>query len=177
MLPSLVIVGLGNPGNAYANTRHNAGWMLLDALAKEAGAGEWKAAPKFLAETNEATIDGENILLLKPTTFMNRSGESVQKILSFYKLDPASKLLVVYDDIDLPLGTSRFRLTGGPGTHNGMKSIVTCIGENFPRFRIGLGPAPAEVDLANWILSKMTKEEEKNISSLLQPMKEAIKEL
>jgi PTH1 family peptidyl-tRNA hydrolase len=163
MKPSFLVVGLGNPGKQYALTRHNAGWLALDDAAKAFEAGEFEDKQKFLCTISEAIVDGVAILLVKPTTFMNRSGECIRKLLDFYKLDAASQLLVTCDDIDLPLGTSRLRMSGGPGTHNGLKSVVECIGEGFPRHRIGLGPKPMEMDLAAWVLSKMQPEDLVNL--------------
>ncbi len=156
MKPSFLIVGLGNPGKQYAKTRHNAGWLALDTLADEIRAAQYEDRQKFLCWAAEGEIDGNAVLLVKPTTFMNMSGQCVKKLIDFYKLKPQTQLLVLCDDIDIPRGTHRFRMTGGPGTHNGLKSIVEIYGENFPRHRIGLGPKPDNVDLAAWVLSAMT---------------------
>ena len=173
MKPTFLIVGLGNPGKQYANTRHNAGWLALDHLAAAWGAGEWKDQQKFLCTAAEATVEGKTILLVKPTTFMNRSGECIRKLLDFYKLDASKELLVLCDDIDLPLGTHRLRMSGGPGTHNGLKSIVECIGENFPRHRIGLGSHPSEMDLAAWVLSSLSQEEADKMQPAFQSVAES----
>jgi PTH1 family peptidyl-tRNA hydrolase len=163
MKPHFLLIGLGNPGKQYEQTRHNAGFMAVDHVAKELGAGDWSDSQKFMAVIAEATIEGRHCLLVKPTTFMNRSGECIRKLAEFYKLDVSKQILVCCDDVDIPLGTHRLRLTGGPGTHNGLKSIVDIFGENFPRLRIGIGPQPKEMDLAAWVLSKMTEEEKKGI--------------
>lgn len=165
MKPSLIIVGLGNPGKQYEITRHNIGFLALDRLHEELKAGEWQDRQKFLALISEGEIDGKSVLLVKPTTFMNRSGECVRKLVDFYKLDPSKQLLVISDDIDLPLGTHRYRESGGPGTHNGLRSVVECIGEGFPRLRIGFGPKPEQVDLAAWVLSAMNAEEMSTIGN------------
>jgi PTH1 family peptidyl-tRNA hydrolase len=165
MKPSFILVGLGNPGKQYAETRHNAGWLALDYVAKELKAGEYHDAQKFLCTAAEGECGGVPVLLVKPTTYMNLSGNCIKKLVDFYKLNPAKQLLVLCDDIDIPLGTHRFRMTGGPGTHNGLKSIVEVFGEHFPRLRIGLGRQPEGADLAAWVLSHMTGEERK----LLQP--------
>lgn len=167
MKPSLVIVGLGNPGAQYADTRHNAGFRVVDFLAKQYGEGDpfdatqdtWAEKQKFLAAVVEGTISGKPVLLVKPSTFMNRSGECVRKVVDFFKLDPLKQLLVISDDIDLPLGEVRFRENGGPGTHNGLKSVVEQIGEGFARLRIGLGTPPVGTDLAAWVLSVPLAEE------------------
>ncbi|MDD5041681.1 MAG: aminoacyl-tRNA hydrolase [Candidatus Peribacteraceae bacterium] len=153
MKPTLIIVGLGNPGSAYERTRHNAGFRGLDALHSACAGGEWKEKAKVLSRVSEIMIGEVSVLLAKPLTFMNRSGEAVQKLVHFYKADPSFQLLVISDDCDLPLGEIRFRNTGGPGTHNGLKSVVEHVGEGFPRIRIGLGSAPAGTDLAQWVLS------------------------
>ncbi len=164
MKPRFLLIGLGNPGKQYDQTRHNAGFMAIDHVAKETGAGEWSDKQKFMALISDVTIDGIPCLLVKPTTYMNRSGECIRKLIEFYKLDPAKQILVCCDDIDIPLGTHRLRLTGGPGTHNGLKSIVTIFGENFPRLRIGIGPQAPEIDLAAWVLSRMTEAEQTAMS-------------
>lgn len=176
MKPSLVIVGLGNPGKQYEGTRHNAGWMALDTLAKELRAGEWTDKQKFLCTMCEIMIDDHPVLLVKPTTFMNRSGECVRKLIDFYKLDPAKQILVLVDDIDIPLGTERYRESGGPGTHNGLKSIVENLGEGFPRFRIGIGPKPENIDLAVWVLSAMTEEQKKILYTSLAKVAPKVRE-
>lgn len=153
MKPSLVIIGLGNPGKAYENTRHNTGFRALEALSSAYGQGPWEEKQKFHSLTQEARVVTVPVLLVKPQTFMNRSGEAVKKIVDFYKLNAAEQLLILCDDIDLPLGETRLRKSGGPGTHNGLKSLVTYFGEDFPRLRIGLGSRPPETDLAAWVLS------------------------
>lgn len=177
MKPQFLLIGLGNPGAQYERTRHNVGWLALDAAAKELSAGTFVDKPRFMSLIAEAKMDAASCLLVKPTTFMNRSGEAVRKLVDFYKLDPSKQLLVCCDDIDLPLGTHRLRMSGGPGTHNGLKSIVDSFGENFPRLRIGLGPNPLGTDLAAWILSAMTKEEKKALAQSLQYAVAAMREV
>ena len=167
MKPSLVIVGLGNPGKEYEDTRHNAGFWAIETLAAEFAEGKWKAAPKFTADICEGRIVTVPILFVKPTTFVNRSGEAVKKLVSFYGLNAAEQLLVCSDDIDLPLGELRFRSKGGPGTHNGLRSVVDHIGEAFPRLRIGLGTPPSGADLATWVLNRVTAEEKAAITQAL----------
>lgn len=159
MKPSLVIVGLGNPGATYERTRHNAGFQALDVLSRSYGEGEWKQSDKFDAFTQEARVGTVPVLLVKPLTFMNLSGQSVRKIVDFYKLDAKEQVIVVYDDIDIPLGEHRFRKTGSAGTHNGMRSVVESFGENVPRLRVGIGPKPAQGDLAAWVLSAISAED------------------
>ncbi len=177
MKPSFLLIGLGNVGKQYASTRHNIGFLALDEAAKETGAGKFADTPKFLSLLSETTIDNVPVLLVKPTTLMNRSGEAIRKLVEFYKLDPAKEILVCCDDIDLPLGTHRLRLTGGPGTHNGLKSIVDIFGENFPRLRIGLGSHPPEMDLAAWVLSALTNEEKKVLEPSMKSLVRAANEV
>ncbi|TSC58041.1 MAG: peptidyl-tRNA hydrolase, PTH1 family [Candidatus Peregrinibacteria bacterium Greene0416_19] len=160
MKPSLVIVGLGNPGAGYESARHNAGFRAVDTLSRAYGTGKWTDRQKFLSRSQEARIVTVPVLLVKPQTFMNRSGEAVRKVVDFFKLNPAEQLLVLTDDIDLPIGDIRLRRSGGPGTHNGMRSIVEALGESFPRLRIGLGTPPDGSDLATWVLSTPAKEEQ-----------------
>lgn len=155
MKPSCIIVGLGNPGASYAQTRHNVGWLALDHLATKLAAGQWKRSEKFDGEVATAGA----VLLLKPHTFMNVSGQSVRKAVDFYKLPP-ERVLVLSDDIDVSLGDVRFRQSGGPGTHNGLKSLVETLGEGFARVRLGLGKDNGPMDLAAWVLSVPSKEEQ-----------------
>jgi len=141
--PALVIpcliVGLGNPGAKYDRTRHNIGFEIIDALAKSYPDVSLAANKRFQGVTGEFRSGGERVVLLKPTTFMNLSGQAVRAVLDWYKLEPSS-VLVVYDDMDLPTGRLRIRLEGGAGGHNGMKSIISHLGTKaFPRLRIGIG--------------------------------------
>lgn len=176
MKPSLVVIGLGNPGKAYVRTRHNAGFHAVDRLAEEYGTGPWKALPKFSAEGLEARIGVVPVLLLKPDTFMNLSGECVRKVVDFYKLKPETEILVICDDIDLPIGTPRLRRSGSAGTHNGLKSIIEHVGTGFARLRLGIGPKPEQVDLASWVVSAFTDEEAKTIEGLYAVVPEIVKE-
>ncbi|MBI2117513.1 aminoacyl-tRNA hydrolase, partial [Candidatus Peregrinibacteria bacterium] len=141
MKPSLIIIGLGNPGKSYKKTRHNTGFAAIDILAKYFGTGAWKDRSKFHAHVAEGRILTSPILLVQPKTYMNLSGETVRKMIDFYKL-PTTHILVLCDDVDLPCGTVRLRKQGSAGTHNGLKSIVEQVGEGFPRLRIGIGPKP-----------------------------------
>lgn len=174
MKPQFLLIGLGNPGAQYESTRHNVGWLAVDSVHASEKGSEWSEKPKFLSALSDATIDGHGVLLVKPLTFMNRSGEAVRKLIDFYKLNPATQMLVCCDDIDLPLGTHRLRMSGGPGTHNGLKSIVECIGENFPRLRIGLGSQPSGHDLAAWVLSSIAAGEKKALQPSLNAAKNAM---
>jgi PTH1 family peptidyl-tRNA hydrolase len=153
-----LVVGLGNPGDGYANTRHNVGFAVANRLGKRARAEFGiKAADSRIAE---GSVDGIKVAIARPQTFMNDSGRAVKKLLDRYRLDPAD-MLVVFDEVDLPLGTLRVRQSGGPGTHNGMRSIVNAVGEGFPRIRVGVAPAQLrEVpDLAEYVLSPFDADE------------------
>lgn len=176
MKPALVVAGLGNPGSAYERTRHNVGFRALDVLAAEIGQSAWKEQQKFRALVQEARIVTVPVLLVKPLTYVNLSGEALRKIIDFYKLQPSGQLLVLCDDVDLPLGTLRLRLSGGPGTHNGLKSIVEQFGEECPRLRIGIGPAPADADLATWVLSVPSLEEEQKLQQALRQLPALMKD-
>mgnify|MGYP001560554918 CR=1 FL=1 len=132
-----LIVGLGNPGEKYQKTRHNAGFTILDLLCKQLDFEPFHEEKKFKAELSIGEFEDEKVILAKPLTFMNLSGAAVQKILHYYKI-PVSDCMIVYDDLDIDFGQIRIRKKGGPGTHNGMKSVVSAIGENFPRLRFGV---------------------------------------
>lgn len=175
MKPALVVIGLGNHGAAYERTRHNAGWLALDALSAAYGEGEWQDKQRFASVIQEARVVAAPVLLVKPQTYMNRSGEAVRKIVDFYKLDPAQQILVLSDDIDIPLGSVRLRRAGGPGTHNGLKSLVEQFGESFPRLRIGIGPKPEAGDLSAWVLSRFSREEEKALNDVIGTLPEVLK--
>ncbi len=176
MKPSLVIVGLGNHGATYERTRHNAGWIAIDRLSREFGEGSWKDAPKFDAKVQEARFGVAPILLVKPQTYMNLSGDAIRKIMTFYKMDPKTQLIVLTDDIDIPLGTLRMRATGGPGTHNGLKSVVEVYGEDWTRIRIGIGPKPEKGDLAAWVLSRFSTDEEKMLEEAIGKIPDMVRE-
>lgn len=170
MKPQFLLVGLGNPGKQHVRTRHNAGFLAADAVAKAFGVGKWREAQTFKSEVMDGAIDGLTCLIVKPQTYMNASGEAIVKLLRFYKLEAKTRLLVCFDDIDIELGTYRLKMSGGPGTHNGMKSIVERIGEDFPRLRIGIGPEPERMDLAAWVLSAFTEEERAKLKSIIDQM-------
>ena len=157
-----IIVGLGNPGRQYDGTRHNAGFFVLDCLAQSCGAEIRRI--KFKGLCGEATVGGKNILLLKPSTYMNLSGESVREAMQFYKLPP-EKTIIVYDDISLEPGKLRIRSKGSDGGHNGMKNILYLLGSDaFPRVKIGVGAKPnPQWNLADWVLSRFTEEEAKQL--------------
>ena len=153
-----VIAGLGNPGLEYEGSRHNAGFFTIDKLAEQLG--EKIDRLRFKGKTAEVTIEGKRCLLLKPTTYMNNSGESVVQALEFYKID-AANLIVIYDDISLEPGKLRIRRKGSHGGHNGMRSIIELTGrDDFPRIKMGVGKKPhPDYDLAKWVLGKFSKED------------------
>lgn len=156
-----LIVGLGNPGPKYEQTRHNAGFMAIDRL------GEVNKL-KYKGLLSECSLNGHRCLLLKPQTFMNNSGESVEAVASFYKI-PTARVIVIYDDISLPPGKVRIRRQGSAGGHNGIKSIIECTGEdNFPRIKLGVGSKPhPDYDLADWVLSKFKADDLKALDEPL----------
>jgi PTH1 family peptidyl-tRNA hydrolase len=169
-----VVVGLGNPGDGYAATRHNVGFQVASRLAKRARAEfAVKAADSRIAE---GAIDGVRVAIARPQTFMNDSGRAIGKLLDRYRTPPEA-LFVVYDDVDLPLGKIRLRERGGPGTHNGMRSVVAAIGEDFPRLRVGVAPADptAEVgDLVEYVLTPFGADEREAADAAIARAAEAV---
>ena len=158
----LAIVGLGNPGEKYAHTRHNAGFDVIDILSQKLYIPVKKL--KCQGMIGEGVAGGQKIALIKPQTFMNLSGLTVSEALNWYKLKPEEMLLIV-DDIDLPFGQVRIRAKGGPGTHNGLRHIVQCTGSgDFPRVRVGMGAPPPQWDLADWVLGKFPDAEARKIA-------------
>jgi PTH1 family peptidyl-tRNA hydrolase len=164
-LPKL-IVGLGNPGARYEKTRHNIGWMALDAFAKKVGVEITKSG--FQGLYGEYKYWSEKVILLKPLTFMNLSGQSVGPAAHFYKIDPAD-ILVIYDDMDLPTGKLRIRESGSAGGHNGMKSLIQVLGtQEFPRLRIGVGrPAPGW-QVVDWVLAPFAADEQPQVAGAIE---------
>ena len=162
-----LIVGLGNPGREYENTRHNAGFRAMDILAQKLGCKPDKL--KYQGLYCQATYQGKKLLLLKPQTFMNLSGRSVAPLAAFFKV-PASRIIVMFDDISLPPGRLRIRADGSAGGHNGIKSIIAELGnQDFPRVKIGVGAKPhPDFDLADWVLSAFTAQEEKALQPALE---------
>lgn len=169
-----IIVGLGNPGTKYENTRHNAGFMALDTLAEDIGADVKRL--KFKSFTADVSINGVHCLLMKPTTFMNNSGEAVVEALNFYKLT-TERLLVIYDDISMDVGRTRIRGKGSDGGHNGIKSIIYLTGSDvFPRIKIGVGAKPhPDYDLADWVLGMFPKEQGEALEAAFKNAAEAAK--
>lgn len=165
-----LIVGLGNPGRQYEETRHNVGFMVLDRLAAAAGAS-FQSSPKW--QSHLAKLPGCGTLLLKPQTFMNLSGRAIQQILSFHKWTP-EQLLIIYDDVALPLGTLRFREKGSAGGHNGIKSILQHLGNDvFPRLKLGIGSSqPGE--MVGHVLGKFSPDEKPILENMLATALDAV---
>ena len=162
-----LIVGLGNPGSEYAKTRHNCGFRALDILAQKLGCRVDKG--KFQGLYNQVTYGDKKLYLLKPQTYMNLSGQSVKQLAAFFHI-PSQHIIVMYDDISLDPGRLRVRSAGSAGGHNGIKSIIAELGsQDFPRVKIGVGAKPhPEMDLADWVLSTFSAQEEKALSVSLK---------
>lgn len=154
-----LIVGLGNPGMQYEKTRHNAGFLVVDRLAQRRMPGELPKG-RFSGAVVEGVIGTERCVLLKPTTYMNRSGHSVAQAIGFYKIDPSRDMLVLVDDIALPVGSIRLRAFGSAGGHNGLSDIQRALGTDvYPRCRIGIDATPAFMDQADYVLGRFTPEQ------------------
>ena len=168
-----IFVGLGNPGAEYASTKHNVGFMLADKLAAEIGADNWRS--NFNALIAENFFEGEKILIVKPQTFMNLSGEAVQPVADFYKIE-LENLIVAHDDMDIPVGTIRLRPKGSSGGHRGINSIIQHFGgvQNFPRVRIGIGRPPANWSVNNHVLSSFNAEDAPKISAAIESLVPAV---
>ena len=158
-----VIAGLGNPGREYEGTRHNVGFMTLDALADKYNIDVREKAFKGLI--GKGMIEGNKVILVKPQTYMNLSGECIRQVMDYYKVDP-SEFIVIYDDISLVPGGIRIRKKGSAGGHNGIKNIIAHLGtQEFPRVRIGVGEKPARMDLADYVLGHFPKEEAETMTT------------
>ncbi len=172
-----LIIGLGNPGREYEGNRHNVGFQILDELVKELELEDFKAEKKFHALVTQGTHEGEKFIFAKPQTYMNLSGESAIKIAQFYKI-PLQDTLVVYDELDLPLGKIRVRPNGSAGTHNGLKSLVQHLGSsNFPRLRFGIESrgttAPQQQNTSDFVLSDFRPEEFAEYQKIMKQAKQA----
>ncbi len=166
-------VFLGNPGPRYEGTRHNAGFMTADALAKDKGLRIDRA--RFRALTAVCELGGEKVLLMKPQTYMNLSGEAVQQAVRFYKIPP-EHVLVVSDEVSLPIGKLRVRQKGSAGGHNGLKSIIACLGtEDFPRIRLGVGAPPhPDYDMADWVLASFKNQDAADMAAAAKRAAQAV---
>ena len=171
-----LVVGLGNPGSKYWNTRHNVGYAALDALAQSLGIQVDRV--KFQGLTAQATLEGRKLILLKPTTYMNLSGQSVQAAAKFYKIPP-ERIVILSDDISLDPGRLRVRKSGSAGGHNGLKSIIASLGsQDFPRVKIGVGAKPhPDYDLADWVLGVFPPDQRKAMEETYARAAEAAKVL
>lgn len=164
---TMLLVGLGNPGAEYQGTRHNIGFACLDAFAKANSFPDWQNKKDLKSHIASAQLGDTRIILAKPQTFMNNSGEAIQAVMAFYKLD-ASRLTVVYDELDIDFGQIRLRQGGSAAGHNGVKSLIQHLGEDFGRVRIGIGPKrPEQIDSAKFVLQKFNAEEQQQLPALL----------
>lgn len=170
---SWIVVFLGNPGTKYVGTRHNAGFMACDALERELNVSVNKL--RFKALTATVSIGGEKVLLMKPQTYMNLSGEAVIQAVKFYKV-PADRVIVVSDEVALPIGKMRIRKSGSAGGHNGLKNIILHLGtEEFPRIRMGVGSAPhPDYDMADWVLGSFKGQDAADMEELAKRVSKAI---
>ncbi len=157
-LPLRIVVGLGNPGPEHLVTRHNAGFWFVDLLARRHG-GEFRDYRKYSGETARITLSEQDIVLLKPTTYMNRSGVSVRQLSDFYKIAPEN-ILVAHDELDLPAGGVRLKQGGGHGGHNGLRDTIAHIGETFWRLRLGIGHPGNKADVIDYVLTRAPRAEE-----------------
>lgn len=162
--PMILIAGLGNPGSKYEGTRHNIGWQVIDMLAEKYHISLTEES-RFKGLLGKGMIRSEKVLLLKPLTYMNLSGESVGEVVRFFKLDAETELIVIADDISLDVGQIRIRKKGSAGGHNGLKNIIAHLGsENFARMKMGVGDKPEGGDLADYVLGRFSKEEEQQMA-------------
>ena len=168
-----VVCGLGNPGAQYHATRHNVGWWLLDQLQQDWRFGEFRRDGNAVAA--EGRFEDQDVLLIKPTTYMNRSGAAVARLLADADFSPAEDLLVLVDDVALAVGRARIRARGSAGGHNGLKSIEAVLrSQDYPRLRIGVGEQPPGVDLADWVLDSFDVEDEKQVRELLPKLTDVV---
>ena len=168
-----VVIGLGNPGKKYEKTRHNIGFIAVDNLRKKMNISDERE--KFQALVSEKNIDGEKVIFLKPQTFMNLSGNSVIEIVNFYKLNPKKDIIVIYDDMDLSFGDIRIREKGSSGGHNGIKSIISHIGEEFIRIKCGIGAK--EKDAVEHVLGEFNQTEQKDLDEILEKINNCVIEM
>ena len=170
-----IVVGLGNPENEYSNTRHNMGFDTINKLAKQYNIEISKT--NFKGQYGTGIIENEKVILLKPQTYMNLSGESVKEIINFYKIN-TDQLIIIYDNIDIEAGTIKLRKTGGPGNHNGMKSVINEIEtQKFPRIRVGIGKPEHKGDLINYVIGKIPENEKEILDKGTTLAKDAIVEI
>ena len=167
-----LVVGLGNPGKQYEKTKHNIGFMVVDAIADSVPHTPWREEQG--AEVCSITVNGEKVLLVKPQTFMNVSGESVGPLMRYYKIDP-SDVYCIYDDMDLPVGKLRIRPNGSSGGHNGIKSLISHLGtENFPRFRVGIGRPLPQWTVIDHVLAPFSEESQEKVQKGIKDTVKAV---
>ena len=167
-----LVVGLGNPGKQYEKTKHNIGFMVVDAIADSVPHTPWREEQG--AEVCSITVAGEKVLLVKPQTFMNASGESIGPLMRYYKIDP-SDVYCIYDDMDLPVGKLRIRPNGSSGGHNGIKSLISHIGtENFPRFRVGIGRPLPQWTVIDHVLAPFSEESQEKVQKGIKDTVKAV---
>lgn len=167
-----IIAGLGNPGKQYAHTRHNVGFDTLDKLADKYHISIENKKHKALI--GQGYVEGRKVILVKPQTYMNLSGESLREVIDFYKADPKEELIVIYDDISLDPGQLRIRGKGSAGGHNGIKSIIAHLGMEFPRVKVGVGEKPAQFDLADYVLSHFSREDREKVEDAMNRAVDAV---
>ena len=167
MNKSLLLVGLGNPGKEYEGTRHNIGFACLDAFAKSNDFAPWIEKKDLKCQLSSAQLADTRVIIIKPTTFMNLSGEAVQAVCAFYRIHP-DQITAIYDELDVDFGQIRLRIGGSAAGHNGVKSIIQHVGDGFGRIRVGIGPkAPPQIDSADFVLQKFNKDQQEHLKELL----------
>jgi PTH1 family peptidyl-tRNA hydrolase len=171
-LPLRIVVGLGNPGPEHLATRHNAGFWFVDELARRHG-GEFRDYRKYSGETARIIIGGKELILLKPTTYMNRSGLSIRQLSEFFKI-PAADILVAHDELDLPVGGTRLKFGGGHGGHNGLRDTMAQIGEGFWRLRLGIGHPGNKAEVIDYVLTRAPTREEDAILEAIKAAADAM---
>jgi PTH1 family peptidyl-tRNA hydrolase len=171
MSDRFLIIGLGNPGRKYRGNRHNIGFMVVDRLAADNGIQSSKVQNKAIV--GDGRVAGQRVILAKPQTYMNNSGDAVGPLANFYKMPPEN-IFVVYDEMDIPLGTIRLREKGGAGGHNGMKSIIQHIGQDFPRMRLGVGRPPGRMEPPAYLLQDFSNEQLPIVSDMIDEAIRAI---
>jgi PTH1 family peptidyl-tRNA hydrolase len=171
MSDRFLIIGLGNPGRQYRSNRHNVGFMVVDRLAEDNGIQSSKVQNKAIV--GDGRVAGQRVILAKPQTYMNNSGEAVGPLANFYKIPPEN-IFVVYDEMDIPLGTIRLREKGGAGGHNGMKSIIQHIGQDFPRMRLGVGRPPGRMEPPGYLLQDFSNDQLPIVSDMIDEAIRAI---
>jgi PTH1 family peptidyl-tRNA hydrolase len=164
--PIQIIVGLGNTGTRYEDTRHNAGFWFVDLLCRQFG-GQFREDRRYQGEVARLSVGGRDVILLKPSTFMNRSGNSVRSLAAYLKI-PADEILVAHDELDLPVGTVRLKRGGGAGGHNGLKDVIAHMGREFYRLRIGIGHPGHPTDVIDYVLNRPTADEDRQIRESIE---------